>query len=262
MSSATPVPSTSELEGDDAIETAREIGLRQLSKNAFMRFRFADGFSHSRALAFQLILTLLPSLIAVVGLANVLNEQSFTDVLVTVFEDVAPGPAGQLVIQTLEEGTPAARESGEAALVLGLIAALVAGAGAMGQIERGANRIYGVERDRPTLRKYLLATALTLSAGLAVTAAFLLLVIGAPIGDALVDVTGWSDGLKATWEILRWPLGAALVAGAVALVFKVSPRRPQPEMSWLAAGLLAFGALLVRLHGPARALHRRFEELW
>ena len=238
MSSASPVPSTSELEGDDAIETAREIGLRQLSKNAFMRFRFADGFSHSRALAFQLILTLLPSLIAVVGLANVLNEQSFTDVLVTVFEDVAPGPAGQLVIQTLEEGTPAARESGEAALVLGLIAALVAGAGAMGQIERGANRIYGVERDRPTLRKYLLATALTLSAGLAVTAAFLLLVIGAPIGDALVDVTGWSEGLKTTWEILRWPVGAALVAGAVALVFKVSPRRPQPEMSWLALGSL------------------------
>ena len=32
---------------------------------------------------------------------------------------------------------------------------------AMAQVERGANRIYGVERDRPALRKYLRAAALS-----------------------------------------------------------------------------------------------------
>jgi len=35
--------------------------------DAAIRFRAADGFSHSRALAFQVTLTLLPALIAVVG---------------------------------------------------------------------------------------------------------------------------------------------------------------------------------------------------
>ena len=48
-----------------------------------------------------------------------------------------------------------------------MLAAMVAAAGAMGQIERGANRIYGVERDRPTVRKYLVATGLALTAGVA-----------------------------------------------------------------------------------------------
>src|SRR6266508_2779069 len=38
---------------------------------------------------------------------------------------------------------------------------------AMGQVERGANRIYGVERDRPTLRKYAVGILLACSAGLA-----------------------------------------------------------------------------------------------
>ena len=45
------------------------------------------------------------------------------------------------------------------ALVLGGSPPCVAGTGAFGQLERGANRIYGVERDRPPLRKYAVAFA-------------------------------------------------------------------------------------------------------
>jgi len=36
----------------------------------------------------------------------------------------------------------------------------------MAQIQRGANRVYGIERDRPALRKYLVAFLLDLSAGI------------------------------------------------------------------------------------------------
>jgi uncharacterized BrkB/YihY/UPF0761 family membrane protein len=50
-------------------------------------------------------------------------------------------------------------------LTLGLLTAVVALTTAVGQVERGANRIYGVERDRPALQKYLRALALTLAAG-------------------------------------------------------------------------------------------------
>jgi hypothetical protein len=53
MSTAATVPEThGELEGDDAFEMARGIGLRALLRDSFVRFRYADGFSHSRALAF------------------------------------------------------------------------------------------------------------------------------------------------------------------------------------------------------------------
>ncbi len=54
----------------------------------------------------------------------------------------------------------------------------------MGQIERGANRIYGVERDRPALAKYTRATLLALTAGIATLAALTLVVAGSEIGDA------------------------------------------------------------------------------
>jgi uncharacterized BrkB/YihY/UPF0761 family membrane protein len=59
---------------------------------------------------------------------------------------------------------------------------------------------------------------------------------GSALGDALKEVTGWSDALDTAWSIGRWPLGAALVAAAVAVLFKLCPSRAQPSFSWLAFG--------------------------
>jgi len=236
MSTAAAVPETRELdlEGDEAFETLRHVGIGSLLRNSFLRFRFADGFSHSRALAFQFILTLLPGLIAVVGFAGMLGQETFNEVLTGTIEGVAPGPAGDLLTQAFEQGSDAG--SGAKAFAFGLIAALIAAAGAMGQVERGSNRIYGVERDRPSVRKYVVASVLALTAGVATVAAFVLVVFGSEIGDALGSAKGWSDIAETTWSIARWPIGAALVAGAVAVLFKVSPNRHQPDASWLAFG--------------------------
>jgi YihY family inner membrane protein len=105
----------------------------------------------------------------------------------------------------------------------------------MGQIERGANRIYGVERDRPSIAKYFRATLLALSAGVATVAALIATVAGSELGSALTD-EGLSNALSNVWSILRWPLGAFLVAAAAALLFEKAPNRSQPEPTWLAFG--------------------------
>ena len=73
----------------------------------------------------------------------------------------SPGDSDQLIRDTLSGG----EEAGEVALTLGLLAGLFALTTAMAQIERGANRMYGVERDRPTRRKYLTALGLAITAG-------------------------------------------------------------------------------------------------
>ena len=55
-----------------------------------------------------------------------------------------------------------------AALVFGLVGALIAATTATGQLERALNRLYGVEQDRPSVKKYtfafLLAALLILAA--------------------------------------------------------------------------------------------------
>jgi F0F1-type ATP synthase membrane subunit c/vacuolar-type H+-ATPase subunit K len=167
VTTASSVPTTrGELEGDEAYDTLRQTGRRRLVADSATRFRAADGFSHSRALAFQFTLTLLPALIAVVGLAVALGQDDFTRIVRDTIQDLTPGAPGEILTDALRQGSKSAHESGETALVAGGLAALLAGMSAMGQVERGANRIYGVERDRPFLRKYLVGLALALTAGL------------------------------------------------------------------------------------------------
>ena len=130
MTTASSVPVTrgEELEGDEAFETLRRTGRRRLAVDAVDRFRAADGFSHSRALAFQITLTLLPAQIAVVGLAAALDQDAFRDVVQSTIDEIAPGAVGDILTAALRQGTGAAREeSGEVALAGGGVAAAVAG---------------------------------------------------------------------------------------------------------------------------------------
>ena len=233
MTTASAVPPTrGELEGDEALETLRRTGRRRLLIDAATRFRAADGFSHSRALAFQVTLTLLPALIAVVGFAAALGQDDFTRIVRDTIRDLTPGAPGEILTDALRHGSESGHESGETALAAGGIAAVVAGTSAMGQVERGANRIYGVERDRPFLRKYLTGLLLALTAGVSALLSVVVLMGGAAIRDAL-DL---GQSFDAVWRIARWPLGVALAVTSVALLFEYAPRRRQPEASWLAFG--------------------------
>ena len=232
MSTATSVPETYQLEGDDALETLRRTGWARLAKDAFMRFRFADGTSHSRALAFQVTLTLLPGMIAAMGLATTLRAGQVSNLIKRTTERLAPGPAGDIFLTALRHGQKASAGGGKVALVLGLIAALVAGTFAMAQVERGANRIYGIERDRPAKDRYLTAFRLAVSAGLLIVIAFVILIGGSDLSSAF----GLSGPIRFVWRLLQWPLSIAFVVAAFALLFQRAPRRRQPAASWLAVG--------------------------
>ena len=243
---AVPVTREEELEGDEAFETLRRTGRRRLLLDAIDRFRAADGFSHSRALAFQVTLTLLPALIAVVGLAATLEIETFSRVVRGTISQLVPGPIADILTDALRQGTSAGRrESGETALAGGAFAAAVAGKTAMAQVERGANRLYGTERDRPFLRKYATAALLAASAGTLAVLSFVVLVGGTVIRDEV----GWGETIDDVWAIVRWPLGLVLAITAIALLFEHAPRRRQPEPSWLAFGAAAATILWLAFMG-------------
>jgi YihY family inner membrane protein len=115
----------------------------------------------------------------------------------------------------------------------------------MAQIERGSNRIYGVERDRPFLRKYGIATLLALSAGVGALLSLVVLVGG----ESIRNHVGWDDAVDTIWQIARWPIGLALVVSSVALLFKLAPRRRQPDWSWLAFGASVSAVLWLAFMG-------------
>lgn len=247
MSSAKPVPETrlmaaDELSADDAWNTLRRHGGWALLRDAFIRFRYGDGFSHARAVGLVLCLAVAPFLIALTGLIGDLGAEKGGEIVADTVLALTPGSSEQVVKQLLGEGTRAER-SGEVALTLGLLTGLVALTMTMAQIERGANRIYGVERDRPALAKYARAAVLALAAGVPALLGFLILVGGGTMGNSVDDHYHWGATANAVWDVIRWPLSLSLTVLAVALLFRHAPRRSQPTVSWLSLGATIATAL-------------------
>ena len=96
MTTARVVPVTTEMDGDeldaeDAWHLSRRIGVRRLLLDSFVRFRYADGFSHSRALALQVALSVVPFLLALSGLAAGIDHERPARVLARTIEQLSPG---------------------------------------------------------------------------------------------------------------------------------------------------------------------------
>jgi len=242
MSTATLVPETRDLSGDDAWATLHRTGRRRLLVDAFLRMRVADGFSHARSLAYMTTLAAVQGVIALVGLAGVVGGSGFSAVVGATVRAAVPGPAGQALTAAVAHAHSTGAQHRWPALVFGTIGTLVTATTAFGQLERALNRLYGVEQDRPTIQKYGRAFVLALTAGSATALAFVSLALGK---DLLVHAA--SGTLSTLWNGGRWALGIVLVGAAVTVMLRECPRRRQPRFSWLVfgAGLAVAGTVIV-----------------
>jgi YihY family inner membrane protein len=225
-----------ELDAEDAWHLVRKVGVRRLLLDSFVRFRYADGFSHSRALALQVALAVVPFLLALSGLAADIDNERPARVLAATIERLSPGGGAQDALAGAVRGGRGSERAGEIALVLGLFFSVASMTTAMAQVERGSNRIYGIVRDRKALLKYGRAAVLTAVLAIPVGTAFLLLVAGGSFADAMRSTYGWSEGTADLWNWLRWPVGLALYVVTIAVLLDHAPRRRQPALSWLALG--------------------------
>ncbi|MET8678881.1 YihY/virulence factor BrkB family protein [Streptomyces sp. NPDC004647] len=243
MGTAVHVPQTrdmigEELSGDEAWTALRRYKGRKLLLDAFSRFRYADGFSHSRALAFQVVLAMVPFTIALVGVATTVHTESVARTVELTLSRIAPGASADLIQDALgrTRRSAGADAGGAVAMWLGLGFAVLNLTSAMAQIERGMNRIYGIERDRPFHLKYGRSLLLSLGAGAPMVLGFLILVAGEAVGESLVDALHWDEDLLSWWAWLQIPVGVLLAWVASAVIFHWSPRRDQPGYTWLAFG--------------------------
>lgn len=246
MSTAKLVPETHELTGDDAWSLLKKTGWGRVAKDSFKRLKVADGFSHARSLAYLMSLVAIEGMIGVVGLASVLHKGGLTKMIDATIRRMVPGPASRELTTAVTQAHLVAAHHQYTALLFGAIGGLIVATTAMAQLERGFNRIYGIEQDRPTWKKYGIAFLLALSVGTLISGAFVSLVLG---GELFVSIH--NHMLTSIWTAARWPFGLVLTAIAVTVLFRWSPRRRQPGLSWLAFGagisVLLWGLVTVGL---------------
>jgi uncharacterized BrkB/YihY/UPF0761 family membrane protein len=187
-----------------------------VARAAIDRFRAADGASHTRALAFQTMFVAISGFIGFIGLVSVLHLPALRATVTSLASRLAPGPSGKLLQEAAKQGAT----SGGTAMFFGLAAALVAATLAMIQVERSANRLWGLREDRPTGQRIGRALVLAVSAGILLAIGGLVLGAGRSIGHG----AGWTGTAGTIWAVLRWPLGILIAAAGTYLVFRWAPR--------------------------------------
>jgi membrane protein len=123
-------------------------------------------------------------------------------------------------------------------VTVGALAALWAATGGTNALIKGTNKAFEVEDQRSFVVKTALAIGLTLLATLGILIAFVTVVGGSLITEQLAEQIG-IGGAWQTISLIRWPLVAAGLIVAVAILFHFAPAI-RPSWRWCLVGAAIF----------------------
>lgn len=209
----------------------------------------ADGAGDIAAgLTFHALLAVIPAIMVIVSVVSLLGKESETVGLVL---EVARSVASPEVAEGLASLVDALADSSIAGLALatGLALMIWAGARYIAVLGRGMNRIYGVDEGRPGWALKLMQLGVSVVLFATIWAAVAVLTLTEPVASAIGDALSLGDSVLIGWQIIRWPLLAALVVAAVAFVYDRAPNVKHPKFRWVSLG--AGTAILVLLIATA-----------
>src|SRR5829696_945870 len=196
-----------------------------MAKAIYGRFGEVQLTDRAAAQTYYAILSLFPGLLVVVALISLLGEYPQTyESIVNTLRDAAPGTAVDTIDSALRDAV-SNRSNAGVLLVVGIVLALYSASGAMGAAMRSLEAINRAPKGRPFLPNLGVRLGLTVLVTLLVFVAFVSVVLAGPLFGLIADAAGFPSVLKGLVGYLRWPIGAAALLGAFAIVYALGPRR-------------------------------------
>jgi membrane protein len=250
----------------DVRERISRTPVQEWGKQLFHQVKEDELTTRAAAFAYHTMFAIPPLLILAVLVGSLLDRVTAIPVVERLHELVrerAPADTQELLTRLIDNAV--ADVGGGLAsfgVVLTVLLALWGGAGAVGSLIDGFNRAYGVEDDRPFVRKKLVTIGLTLLLIVVVNLAFVLPVFGQRLGDRVADWVGIGGAFDIVWGILRWLIAIAAIVLLLALLYSLGPNVQRPlrwfspgavvaTVGWLVA-ILGFG-LYLRFSNPGSA---------
>ena len=143
-----------------------------------------------------------------------------------------PGEAAQLIGTTINE---VIRTSGPVKLSFGVVASLWSASMGMGAIMNTLNAAYDLRESRSVFSQYATAVVLTVVITLLMTICLVAAVFG---DDAVAALSSGPSGLL-VWKIAKWPIGLALLAGALEITYYFAPDLSDRDWKWFTPGAIA-----------------------
>ena len=214
-----------------------------VGKRTASRFLADDCMGLAQQVAYSALLAFFPAiafLLALLGLLHLFDQmQSFLGT-------VAPHGVIHFIEGLQRDSQGGARLP---ALLIGGAGAVWAASGAMGSLIKAVNRAYERKETRPFWKVRSVAILLVFLFGATVIALAVLVVFGAPLGQAIADkahLGGWFTWL---WALLRWPMAFAAVLLLFAFVYSFAPNTDRRTWRWITPGAIVAAVLWLALSG-------------
>lgn len=182
--------------------------------------------------AFKGLLAIFPSIVALISIWGLVADPAEVTEQLENLTGALPSGAAELLNDQMTAVASGDNATLSTALIISVLLALWAASGGMAGLIEGINAAYDEVDRRKFPIKRGLALLLTFGAiiGLLVTIG-LIAVLPAALGELGLGQAG-----ELAVRIGTWPLLAALAMGGLALLYKFSPDRDQPQLRWTSWG--------------------------
>ncbi|HEY8473262.1 MAG TPA: YihY/virulence factor BrkB family protein [Natronosporangium sp.] len=207
---------------------------RGVFKRAIREFK-QDGLTDWAAvLTYYGVLSIFPAMLAVVSILGLFGSRA-TGPLLDNVSTLAPGPAQDILTQSLQSLERSQRGAGFLAIISILLAIWSASA-YIAAFTRAANAVYDMPEGRPFWKTIPLRVVVTVVLVILLAISAVIVVFSGGLADRAGQVLGIGDTGLTIWNIAKWPVLLLAVMLVLAILYWATPNVRQPGFRWITPG--------------------------
>ncbi len=209
------------------------LTVAELGRRLWQQSQEDELLGRAAQLSYYILLALFPALIVLTAAMGLFEVESYMPQLMSYLRTMLPEDALSMVERFLRQ---VAEGSGANILSFGGLGALWASSSGVTAIMEALNVVYDVKADsRPFWRVRVTAILLTLALAGFVILSLTLVLYGPRIGGWIADFVGLGPLFLFAWNVIQWPVVAALMLFVVGVIYYVCPDIRQ-DWRWVSPG--------------------------
>ena len=240
-------PRTADAPGPGSPLELSSSGWRATMRRTLKKFKADRGTMAAGSLAYSWFLALFPALIALLGVASLIQVGSGTvHRLVGGLNKALPPGASDVFTHAVNSATSRTSHGSLVVVIIAIVLAVWSASSGIVALQSALNIAYDVPRDRTFFAARVRAAELMLATVVLGGIAAILIVFGAPLGSSIERQLPFAgSAFSISWNVVRWLVTIILVTALFSAYYFRAPNRETPRWQWVSPGGLLGTAIFL-----------------